>query len=140
MALRDKIAVGMSLPHRSPDPLALTTIGAVARRAEELGFRDLWVTENIVDDHTCLDPVVALTYAASVTRRIGVGCAVVVLPNHHPLTVANAWATLGLGSISFWAVAALWGANIAAIFPIIQTTLNGESLAVPRRVQASAGR
>ena len=94
MTLRDKAALGMSLPHRSPDPLALTTIGAVARRAEELGFRDLWVTENTVDDHTCLDPVVALTYAASVTRRIGVGAAVVVLPIHHPLIVANAWATL----------------------------------------------
>ena len=64
MTLRDKTALGMSLPHRSPDPLALTTIGAVARRAEELGFRDLWVTENTVDEGTCLDPVVALTFAA----------------------------------------------------------------------------
>jgi probable F420-dependent oxidoreductase len=94
VTLRDKIAVGMSLPHRSPDPLALTTIGAVARRAEELGFRDLWVTENTVDDGTCVDPVVALTYAASITQRIGVGASVVVLPIHHPLTVANQWATL----------------------------------------------
>ena len=94
MKLRDKIDLGMSLPHRSPDSLALTTIGAVARRAEELGFRDLWVTENTVDDGTCLDPVVALTYAASITQRIGVGAAVVVLPIHHPLTVANQWATL----------------------------------------------
>jgi glycosyltransferase involved in cell wall biosynthesis len=34
MALKD-IPLGMSLPHRSPDPLALTTIAAVARRAEE---------------------------------------------------------------------------------------------------------
>ena len=76
MTLRDKAALGMSLPHRSPDPLALTTVGAVARRAEELGFRDLWVTENTVDEGTCLDPVVVLTYAASVTQRIGVGCAV----------------------------------------------------------------
>ena len=42
MTLRDRVALGMSLPHRSPDPLALTTIAAVARRAEELGFRDLW--------------------------------------------------------------------------------------------------
>src|SRR5437016_6356069 len=84
----------MSLPHRSPDPLALTTIGAVARRAEELGFRDLWVTENLVDDHTGVDPVVALTYAASITKRIGVGASVVVLPIHHPLTVAQQWATL----------------------------------------------
>ena len=86
MTLRDKTALGMSLPHRSPDPLALTTIGTVARRAEELGFRDLWVTENTVDDGTCLDPVVALTFAASITKRIGVGAAVIVLPIHHPLT------------------------------------------------------
>src|SRR3979490_2956124 len=84
----------MPLPHRSPDPLALTTIGTVARRAEELGFRDLWVTENTVDEGTCLDPVVALTYAASITNRIGVGAAVIVLPIHHPLTVAHQWATL----------------------------------------------
>jgi probable F420-dependent oxidoreductase len=94
VTLKDKIAVGMSLPHRSPDPLALTTVGAVARRAEELGFADLWVTENLVDDHTCLDPVVVLTYAASITRRIRVGASVVVLPIHHPVTVANQWATL----------------------------------------------
>jgi probable F420-dependent oxidoreductase len=94
MRLKDRVLLGMSLPHRSPDRLALTTIAAVARRAEDLGFRDLWVTENIVDEGTCLDPVVALTYAASITRRIGVGTAVVVLPIHHPLTVANQWATL----------------------------------------------
>ena len=94
MTLRDRVALGMSLPHRSPDPLALTTIAAVARRAEELGFRDLWVTENTVDEGTCLDPVVVLTFAASITKRIGVGAAVIVLPIHHPLTVANQWATL----------------------------------------------
>jgi probable F420-dependent oxidoreductase len=84
----------MSLPHRSPDPLALTTIASVARRAEELGFRDLWVTENTVDDGICLEPVVALTFAASITKRIGVGAAVIVLPIHHPLTVAHQWAML----------------------------------------------
>jgi len=84
----------MSLPHRSPDSLELATIETVARRAEELGFRDLWVTENTVDAGTCLDPVVALSFAASITKRIGVGAAVIVLPIHHPLTVANQWATL----------------------------------------------
>jgi len=94
MTLRDKIALGMSLPHRSPDSLELTTIGTVARRAEELGFRDLWVTENTVDNGTCLDPVVALSFAASITKRIGVGAAVIVLPIHHPLMVAHQWATL----------------------------------------------
>ena len=94
MTLREKTAVGMSLPHRSRNPLTLTAIAAVARRADELGFSDLWVTENTVDDGTCLDPVVALTYAAAITRRIGVGASVVVLPIHHPLTVAHQWATL----------------------------------------------
>jgi probable F420-dependent oxidoreductase len=94
VTLRDKTALGMSLPHRSRDPLSLETIATVARRADELGFHDLWVTENVVDDGTCVDPVVALTYAAAITTRIGVGAAVVVLPIHHPLIVANEWATL----------------------------------------------
>ena len=94
MTLADTIPLGMSLPHRSPDPLALTTVSTVARRAEALGFRDLWVTENTVDDGICLDPVVALTYAAAITSRIRVGASVVVLPIHHPLMVAHQWATL----------------------------------------------
>ncbi len=94
MALKDKIALGMSLPHRSPDTLAMTTVAAVARRAEELGFRDLWVTENTIDQGTCFDPVVILTYAAAITSRIRVGASVVVLPIHSPLMVAHQWATL----------------------------------------------
>src|SRR5262245_19552149 len=94
MTLRDKTALGMSLPHRSPDPLARTTVETVARRAEELGFRELWVTENTVDDGTCLDPVVALSFAASMTKRIGVGAALSVLPMHDPLMVAHQWAAL----------------------------------------------
>ncbi len=98
MFLKDKIPLGMSLPHRSPDPLAMTTVAAVARRAEELGFSDLWVTENTVDQGTCFDPVVILTYAAAITSRIHLGASVVVLPIHHPLMVAHQWATLDVVS------------------------------------------
>jgi probable F420-dependent oxidoreductase len=94
VALKDKIPLGMSLPHRSPDKLAMTTIAAVARRAEELGFADLWVTENTLDEGTCFDPVVILTYAAAITSRIRLGASVVVLPIHSPLMVAHQWATL----------------------------------------------
>jgi len=72
----------------------MTTVALVARRAEELGFRDLWVTENTMDQGTCLDPVVVLTYAAAITSRIHVGASVVVLPIHSPLMVAHQWATL----------------------------------------------
>jgi probable F420-dependent oxidoreductase len=96
--LKDMIPLGMSLPHRSPDKLAMTTVALVARRAEELGFRDLWVTENTMDQGTCLDPVVVLTYAAAITSRIHVGASVVVLPIHSPLMVAHQWATLDFAS------------------------------------------
>jgi probable F420-dependent oxidoreductase len=94
MALKDKIAFGMSLPHRSPDPIDVAAVRAVAQRAEALGFSDLWVTENTLDHVTCFDPVVVLTYAAAVTSRIRLGASVVVLAIHSPMLVAHQWATL----------------------------------------------
>jgi probable F420-dependent oxidoreductase len=94
MALKDKISFGMSLPHRSPDLIGLDTIKAVAQRAEALGFRDLWVTENTLDEVSSFDPISLLTYAASVTTTIRVGASVVVLAIHSPLMVAHQWATL----------------------------------------------
>jgi probable F420-dependent oxidoreductase len=94
VALKDKISFGMSLPHRSPDPIDIGAVTAVARRAEALGFRDLWVTENSLDHVMCFDPVVVLTHAAAVTSTIRVGASVVVLAVHSPLMVAHQWATL----------------------------------------------
>ncbi|HEX3885765.1 MAG TPA: LLM class flavin-dependent oxidoreductase [Stellaceae bacterium] len=94
MSLKDKIPFGVSLPHRSPDPIDMPTIKHVAQRAEALGFRDLWVTENTLDEVSSFDPVPLLTYAATVTSKIGVGASVVVLAVHSPLMVAHQWATL----------------------------------------------
>jgi probable F420-dependent oxidoreductase len=94
MALKDQIPFGVSLPHRSPDIIDMATVHEVAQRAEALGFRDLWVTENTLDHVTCFDPVVVLTYAAAVTSRIRLGASVVVLAIHSPLMVAHQWATL----------------------------------------------
>ena len=82
MALKDKIAFGTALPHRSPEPIDMPAVVRVAQRAEALGFRDLWVTENTLDHVFCFDPVVVLTYAASVTTTIRLGASVVVLPVH----------------------------------------------------------
>src|SRR5428012_1638 len=94
MALKDRIAFGMSLPHRSPDVIDIGAVRRVATRAEELGFRDLWVTENTLDHVNCFDPVVILTYAAAATSKIRLGCSVVVLQIHSPLTVAHQWGCL----------------------------------------------
>jgi len=58
MALKDKIPFGMVLPHRAMDPLKLSDVREVAQRAEALGFSDLWVTENTLDNNYSLDPMV----------------------------------------------------------------------------------
>jgi probable F420-dependent oxidoreductase len=94
MALKDLIPFGMSLPHRSPDRIDVDVVRAVAMRAEALGFRDLWVTDNTLDYVTSFDPVVVLTYAAAVTNRIGLGASVLVLPVHDPRLTAHQWASL----------------------------------------------
>ena len=94
MALTDTISLGMALPHRSPDPIDVAVVRQVAQRADALGFRDLWVTENTLDHVFCFDPVVVLTYAAAVTTTIRLGVSVIVLPVHHPIHVAHQVAPL----------------------------------------------
>jgi probable F420-dependent oxidoreductase len=94
MALKDTIPFGVALPHRSPDPIDMAALRRVAQRAEALGFRDLWVTENTLDHVFCFDPVVVLTYAAAITTTIRLGCSVVVLPVQDPRQVAHQWASL----------------------------------------------
>src|SRR5258707_3759827 len=94
MALKDKIALGVSLPHRSPEPIDMGELRRMAQRAEALGVRDLWVTENPLDHVFCFDPVVVLTYAAAATTKIRLGASVVVLAIHSPLMVAHQWACL----------------------------------------------
>src|SRR5438128_7356349 len=94
MSLKDKIELGISLPHRSPEPIDMGELRRVATRAEALGFRDLWVTEDTLDHVMCFDPVVILTYAAAVTSKIRLGASVVVLQIPSPLMIAHQWACL----------------------------------------------
>src|SRR6516162_2326937 len=98
MALKDTTAFGVALPHRSPEPVDMAAVRQVAQRAEALGFRDLWVTENTLDHVFCFDPVVVLTYAAAVTSTIRLGASVVVLPVHNPIHIAHQWANLDYAS------------------------------------------
>src|SRR5215510_12581151 len=94
MALKDQIALGISLPHRSPDPITVAEVRQVAQRAEAVGFRDLWVTNNTLDPANCFDSFTLLTYAAAITSTIRVGVSVLVLPVYHPVHVAHVVATL----------------------------------------------
>jgi probable F420-dependent oxidoreductase len=98
MALKDKIPFGVALPHRSPEPVDMGAVRRVAQRAEALGFRDLWVTENTLDHVFCFDPVVVLTYAAAITSTIRLGASVVVMAVHSPLMIAHQWGCLDYAS------------------------------------------
>ena len=98
VALKDQIALGMSLPHRSPDPLDMTAVRQVAQRADALGFRDLWVTDNALDHAFSFDSLTVLTYAAAITTKIRLGVSVIVLPVQHPVHVAHRVATLDVVS------------------------------------------
>jgi probable F420-dependent oxidoreductase len=94
VSLRDDVALGMSLPHRSPEPIPEAVVRGVAVRADELGFQDLWVTNNTVDIIGNFDSLTVLTYAAALTTRIRLGVSVMVLPTYHPVHVAHVVATL----------------------------------------------
>jgi probable F420-dependent oxidoreductase len=92
-------------PWAGPEPIA-----QVARRAEELGFDSLWVTERslvplepktpyplgeLPDVYkTVLDPLDALTFAAAHTSRVALGTAILCLPWYSPVLVARRLTTI----------------------------------------------
>lgn len=65
--------------------------------AEAVGMHSAWIGEhhfNLLGVNAC--PNILLAQLAGATRRIRLGPAVVLLPVHHPLHVAEEWATLDL--------------------------------------------
>lgn len=89
-------------------------IAATARAAEAAGFVTLWAGEHVImvdqpqsrypyasdgriavpADADWLDPMLALTYAAAATDRIGLATGILLLPEHNPLIVAKQAASL----------------------------------------------
>jgi probable F420-dependent oxidoreductase len=93
--------LGIHLPHigRKAGPEA---IRRAALQAEELGFADVWVSEHVIlpkgapypPSPSFYEPILTLTFAAAVTRRVRLGTSVMVLPMHHPVPMAKQVATL----------------------------------------------
>lgn len=60
------------------------------RLAEQLGFDGAWFAEHHFTSHSvCPSPLMMVAHCAAVTTRLRLGPAVVVLPLHHPLRVAQ---------------------------------------------------
>ncbi len=71
----------------------------VAQAAESLGFHNVWLAEHHFSTYGYLSrPAQLASFLAAKTSRIRVGTAVIVVPLHHPLVVAEEIATLDLVS------------------------------------------
>jgi alkanesulfonate monooxygenase SsuD/methylene tetrahydromethanopterin reductase-like flavin-dependent oxidoreductase (luciferase family) len=72
-------------------------IAAEALLADKLGMHSAWIGEHHFNSLGVLScPDLVLAYVAANTTRIRLAPAVTVLPLHHPIRVAEQWATLDL--------------------------------------------
>ena len=95
--------IGVSVPL----PAYLVDVGAMARKAEELGFESFWCAEHpfipvrtesrfpgspdgiIPEEYShFVDPFVALARASGTTSRIKLAPGLVLVPERHPLVLA----------------------------------------------------
>ena len=81
-------------------------IREAAVAAEELGFADVWASDHIVhpaaQDYPSpylFDPILTLTWAAAATTTVGIATSVLVVPQYHPLWLANATSSLDALSV-----------------------------------------
>ncbi|RBQ18654.1 LLM class F420-dependent oxidoreductase [Spongiactinospora rosea] len=99
-----KFGISYSTPYYGVDPEKMTNF---AKLAEECGFESLYVPEHIVLHPGATvgafelppalpyaDPLDCLTFMAAATERILLGTAVLLLPYHHPVTLAKRLATI----------------------------------------------
>jgi alkanesulfonate monooxygenase SsuD/methylene tetrahydromethanopterin reductase-like flavin-dependent oxidoreductase (luciferase family) len=89
----------MQSPSARPSAEIYSRAIDLAQAAEGLGFGNVWLAEHHFSTYGYLSrPAQLASYIAARTTRIRVGTAVIVVPLHHPLVVAEEIATLDLVS------------------------------------------
>jgi alkanesulfonate monooxygenase SsuD/methylene tetrahydromethanopterin reductase-like flavin-dependent oxidoreductase (luciferase family) len=99
------VKFGIHLPQAGPAASA-DAISRVSKHAEELGFSDVWVSDHVVIPRDAeyppsayiLEPLIALTWAAAATERVGLGTTVLVLPLRPPVLLAKMLGSLDIMS------------------------------------------
>jgi alkanesulfonate monooxygenase SsuD/methylene tetrahydromethanopterin reductase-like flavin-dependent oxidoreductase (luciferase family) len=83
---------------REPDKPAAAVFGEVAeqtRLADELGYSIAWFAEHHFSNYClCASPLMMIAHCASITKKIKLGTAVVVLPLYNPARLAAEVATV----------------------------------------------
>jgi probable F420-dependent oxidoreductase len=104
---------GICIPHYGK-PIDIPKILDTARRAEDLGFDSVWVTDHVLVPQTLeiiyrdnmLEPLALLSHVAAITTRVKIGTSVIILPYRNPIVVAKMLATtdqLSAGRLIFGA-------------------------------------
>jgi probable F420-dependent oxidoreductase len=106
--------IGVTVPNVHETLAERTTIEAVARMADDLGFDSVWCNDHLVipasDDgggepayaaaygqqrrQNIYEPLITLAYLAAVTQRVLLGTSVFLLPLRNPVVAAKQAATL----------------------------------------------
>jgi alkanesulfonate monooxygenase SsuD/methylene tetrahydromethanopterin reductase-like flavin-dependent oxidoreductase (luciferase family) len=104
-----------------------------ARAVEERGFHGLWMTDSFGRGRATLDPIVLMSVAAAVTKKVEIGTCVLQVPVRHPVELAHRCAALhailgdrlmlGLGCGSTKADFDLVGQDYEARFKTLMTSL-----------------
>jgi alkanesulfonate monooxygenase SsuD/methylene tetrahydromethanopterin reductase-like flavin-dependent oxidoreductase (luciferase family) len=87
------------LPGFEASPSAII---AAANKAEDVGFDAIFENDHIIVERSprsapwtnTYDPLVALSFIAANTRRIGLGVSVLIMPYRNPIATAKSLATL----------------------------------------------
>lgn len=105
--------IGLALPHydfSQPDgtPVSWERMAATARRAEELGFDSVWISDHFFlsaaryggpdEPSGSAEPLAALAGLAAVTERVRLGSLVLCAGFRHPAILAKAAVTIDLVS------------------------------------------
>jgi probable F420-dependent oxidoreductase len=116
---------GICIPHYGK-PIDIPKILDTVRRAEELEFDSIWVTDHILVPQTLeiiyrdhmLEPLALLSHVAAMTRRVKIGTSVIILPYRNPIVVAKMLATidqLSAGRLIFGAAVGWMEPEFAAL-------------------------
>jgi alkanesulfonate monooxygenase SsuD/methylene tetrahydromethanopterin reductase-like flavin-dependent oxidoreductase (luciferase family) len=104
------VRIGVTVPNVHETLAQRTTIEAVGRKADELGFDSIWCNDHLAipgaregggtepayaagygeqRGQNIYEPLIVLAYLAAVTRRVLLGTSVYLLALRHPLLAAK---------------------------------------------------